>query len=117
MSNSYSFVRNSSASFGKSANYNWPERKKLEQLVLEIPEKFRAFFTEVPEEIQQKNADFRENLKKLKLNIEKQIFQSIELINDEALRKCFIDQFQWIQIGAEYRNLVKRNLELHAGMK
>ncbi|MFC5270475.1 AAA domain-containing protein [Adhaeribacter terreus] len=38
------------------ANWNWPERKKLEQFATEIPEKFAAFFKELPEVMQQKGS-------------------------------------------------------------
>ncbi len=36
------------------ANFNWPERKKLEQFATEIPERFASFRAEFPTEIQQK---------------------------------------------------------------
>lgn len=36
------------------ANFSWPERKKLEQLAAEIPEKLHAFHAGLPKEIQQK---------------------------------------------------------------
>lgn len=38
------------------ANYNWPERKKLEQFAVEIPEKLVKFYAELPTGIKQGNS-------------------------------------------------------------